>query len=69
MDRPGVIDYAGDVDGDEIIDYFLRKTMCPALIIEPEFVQNYDLILQTKTEGILALAEGLIDAYFAPATR
>jgi hypothetical protein len=69
MDRPGVIDYAGDVEGDEIIDYFLRKTMCPALIIEPEFVQNYDLIVQTKAEGILALAEGLIDAYFAPATR
>lgn len=69
MDRPGVIDYAGDVDGDEKIDYFLRKTMMPAIIVEPEFVQNYDLILQTKSEGILALAEGLIDAYFAPATR
>lgn len=69
MDRPGVIDYAGDVDGDEVIDYFLRKTKCPALIVEPEFIQNYDLLLKTKAEGILALAEGLIDAYFAPATK
>ena len=69
MDRPGVIDYAGDTEGDEIIDYFLRKTKCPALIVEPEFIQNHRKITSTRLDGITQLAEGLIDAYFAPATR
>lgn len=41
MDRPGIKDYPGDVDGDENPDYFLRETNCPAIIIEPEFIQNY----------------------------
>ena len=43
MDRPGVVDYEGDVDGDEKPDYFLAKTSMPAVILEPEFmfsVQN-----------------------------
>lgn len=38
MDRPGVIDFYGDEDGDEMPDYFLRKTQCMALILEPEFL-------------------------------
>jgi len=41
MDRPGIKDYPGDIDGDEQPDYFLRKTNCPAVIIEPEFIHNY----------------------------
>ena len=41
MDRPGIVDYPGDIDGDEQPDYFLRKTNCPAIIIEPEFIHNY----------------------------
>lgn len=41
MDRPGIKDYPGDVEGDEQPDYFLRKTNCPAIIIEPEFIHNY----------------------------
>jgi len=44
MDRPGIEDYAGDVEGDEIIDAFLRKTFCTAIIIEPEFIQNKSVI-------------------------
>lgn len=58
MDRPGVVDYHGDIDGDETIDYFLRSTICPAIIIEPEFVSNKDII-EAKTEEacrLLALA-------------
>ena len=44
MDRPGVNDYAGDIDGDEIIDAFLIRTKCTALILEPEFIQNKSVI-------------------------
>ncbi|MCK5787944.1 MAG: N-acetylmuramoyl-L-alanine amidase [Chlamydiia bacterium] len=44
MDRPGVEDYPGDIDGDEIADYFLRKTNCPAIILEPDFISQYDNI-------------------------
>lgn len=38
MDRPGVIDFYGDEDGDEMPDYWLRKTRYPALILEPCFM-------------------------------
>lgn len=38
MDRPGVIDFYGDEDGNEMPDYWLRKTSCPALILEPCFM-------------------------------
>ena len=44
MDRPGVNDYAGDIDGDESIDAFLVRTKCTALILEPEFIQNKSVI-------------------------
>lgn len=42
MDQPGVEDYPGDVDGDEVKDYFLEKTNCPAIIIEPYFIDTED---------------------------
>jgi len=57
MDRPGVVDYHGDVDGDEKIDYFLRKTPCPALIIEPEFIQYYEDIAANRKVCCRAIAE------------
>ena len=44
MDRPGIKDYAGDVEGDGVIDAFLRRTRCTAIIIEPEFIQNKSVI-------------------------
>lgn len=69
MDRPGIIDYPGDVDGDEKIDYFLLKTKCPAIIVEPEFIQNYNLITDKRPEGVRRLAEGLIEAYHTPGTK
>ena len=40
MDQPGVVDYQGDVDGDEKPDYFLAKTHMTALILEPEFMHS-----------------------------
>lgn len=48
MDRPGIEDYAGDVPGDETIDAFLRDTYCPALILEPEFIQNKSAIESSR---------------------
>ena len=64
MDRPGVNDYPGDVDGDEKPDYFLRMTKCPAVIVEPEFIHNYYLkILPHETEACEALAKAILRAY------
>jgi N-acetylmuramoyl-L-alanine amidase len=62
MDRPGIKDYAGDVDGDEQPDYFLRKTRWPAVIVEPEFIHNTKEVIQKRDEGCHALARGIIAA-------
>jgi hypothetical protein len=59
MDRPGVVDYDGDVDGDEKIDYFLRKTHCPAVIIEPEFIHNWDAIEHHRAHACMSMAREL----------
>jgi len=60
MDKPGVVDYAGDVDGDETIDYFVRKTAIPAIIIEPEFMSNLDLIMHEQFyNGCDAIAQAV----------
>lgn len=57
MDRPGVKDYPGDVEGDEQPDYFLRKTKCPAIIIEPEFIHNYHKY-ENDVENICSVIAG-----------
>ena len=44
MDRPGIVDYPGDIEGDEYLDAFLVRTNCPAIILEPEFIQNINKI-------------------------
>jgi N-acetylmuramoyl-L-alanine amidase len=62
MDRPGVVDFYGDEDGDEMPDYFLRKTPCPALILEPEFIQNWDWIQKNRVKVCEALAEAIYEA-------
>lgn len=62
MDRPGVVDYHGDVDGDEKPDYFLRATDCPAIIIEPEFIQNRITILHWREKACEIIAHKLIQA-------
>lgn len=63
MDTPGVVDYPGDVDGDETVDYFLRKTICPAVIVEPEFIQNIDRIQKNRENCIEVLADALLAYY------
>lgn len=55
MDRPGVLDFYGDVDGDETPDYFLRATNCTALILEPEFIQNLEWIQSHRWQASEAI--------------
>lgn len=62
MDRPGIIDFYGDVDGDETPDYFLRKTPCPALILEPQFIQEIAWIKRNRLACCRALAEAIYEA-------
>ena len=52
MDKPGHIDYPGDIDGDEKIDYFLRATDMPAVIVEPCFI-TCDKSAEEFVNGIL----------------
>ena len=62
MGRPGVVDYGGDVDGDEKPDYFLRATHCPAIIIEPEFIQNSTGIIARREYACGLIADKLVQA-------
>jgi len=64
MDQPGVVDYVGDVEGDEKIDYFVRKTNCTAVIVEPDFISNLDNIDQHQFEGCLTIANALTIFYY-----
>jgi N-acetylmuramoyl-L-alanine amidase len=62
MDEPGVVDYPGDKDGDEKVDFFLKATNCSAIIAEPFFIDGdskllgnpvmYNSITQGLFEGI-----------------
>lgn len=61
-DRPGVIDYPGDVDGDEHIAAFLELTDPVAIIIEAEFIHNRDVIEAMRDEACQAIALGLVQA-------
>lgn len=67
MDRPGVVDYPGDVDGDENADYFLVHTRCVALIVEPEFIHRTEVYQPGRTAGCAALCRG-IEAYLKGVT-
>ena len=59
MDRPGVEDYQGDVDGDENIDYFLAQTNCPAIIFEMYFLDNAEE--RAKYIGALSILDAVAD--------
>ena len=60
MDRPMVIDYPGDVDGDEKPDYFLAKTNCPALILEPDFIAQVRNITDKRYAACEKIAAGIL---------
>jgi len=40
-------------------DFFLARTKCPAIIIEPEFVHRFDIITDNRTEAIIKLSKAL----------
>jgi len=42
-------------------DYFLAKTKCTSLIIEPEFIDNKETIIKHRKTGCLAIAESLLE--------
>ena len=57
MDRPGVEDYQGDVDGDENIDYFLAQTTCPAIIFEMTLTLHVSAVFSSTTlDAILKMS-------------
>ena len=59
MDVPNQVDYHGDVEGDEKIDYFLQATHCPAVIIEPEFIHHMPQIERLRTVSCAKMADEL----------
>lgn len=61
QDRPGVVDWYGDEDGDETPLYFLKATNCPALILEPEFIQQYGHIRNSRRRGAQAICDGIFE--------
>lgn len=60
MDRPGHVDFVGDIDGDEVIDAFVRLTHCPAIIVEPCFIHE-PAVLAARGPCCAAIARGLVD--------
>jgi len=42
-------------------DFFLARTRCAAIIIEPEFIDNIDVITSKLDEACAAIAETLLD--------
>lgn len=60
MDRPGIVDYDGDVDGDEHPDYFLKATKCTAVVIEPEFIQDRQKIEDNRDACCALITEALL---------
>jgi len=63
MDKPGHIDYKGDVEGDEIADFFLRKTNCTALILEPYFLHEWSRIEANGEIVCAVIAEAVRDGF------
>jgi hypothetical protein len=60
MDRPGVVDWYGDEDGDEMPDYFLKATNCAALILEPEFIEKIPAKWDLVDDACKAIGEAII---------
>lgn len=62
QDKPGYVDYPGDVDGDEWLVAFVAKTRCPAIIIEAEFIRNKDIIEANRETACAFIALALVEA-------
>ena len=59
-DYPGRVDYDGDVEGDEHLDYLLANANCPAVVIEPEFIHNWTIITKKQGLAILEISNALV---------
>ena len=42
-------------------DFFLKRTHCPSIIIEPEFIHHKDLIVDNREKVCTAIAQALIN--------
>lgn len=60
QDKPGHVDYAGDVEGDEKKDAFLSQTKPVSLILEPEFIHNRGIIVANR-DRVCKLIAGAIN--------
>lgn len=63
QDHPHRVDFAGDVDGDEKPDYFCVRTVCPAVIVEPEFIYERAGIQGKRDAACRAIAAALVNAH------
>lgn len=63
LDRPGHMDYIGDVEGDEVVDYFLRKTRATAVIVEPYFIHEAARIIANREIVCQVLADTIHDRF------
>ena len=44
-------------------DYFLNKTSCPAIIVEPEFIHHEDIIINNRDEACAHITYSLMYMY------
>ncbi len=65
----GVIEGYYQMNKAKGVDYILRETVCPAIIIEPEFIQCKDNIIDKKVEACKAIAEMLSKFTFSRPKR
>lgn len=42
-------------------DFFLKATICPAVIIEPEFIQHKEKITENRTDGCRAIVNAIME--------
>ncbi|MCK5307049.1 MAG: N-acetylmuramoyl-L-alanine amidase [Zetaproteobacteria bacterium] len=47
------------MEAGSVVDYFLRKTNCPALILEPEFIQQWGSLTDRRGSGTKVIAEAI----------
>lgn len=55
----GVMEGYYRMDKSRGVDFFLRKTKCPAVIVEPEFIHHKELIQQNRFEVCSKIAIGI----------
>jgi len=47
------------MDPERGADFFLAKTKCPAIILEPEFVHHSEIIMENRDKAIDAMIDNL----------